>query len=155
MKKYYIIIISIILFACNNLKNKQQKDTNSTPNAEAITAETIDVDSALNRISRKKSETIDFNEKGSIQNNNLKSISSKGIYDVEGIITNLDFQGQNYLQISIDGVDGNIHTLWCTGGTSKFNWTNLKNGMHIGANGEWLDTEEGKQLEPTTLKILN
>lgn len=63
-------------------------------------------------------------------------------YTATGTIKDLEFQGNNYLKITLHADNGATIYIWCTGGTTtvysnnqkKF-WTDLNKGMKIGING--------------------
>lgn len=131
MKNCYIILISVILFSCNNPENKQQEDTNSTENIDPNNAETIDIDSAISRIDRK-----DAASKNSVMNiSDIDEQNNAGNINIEpfNIIPD-EFNGagcffstqKNSKPIFLEDVMGNALML-LDGNTVQLKWMDKTN----------------------------
>lgn len=80
--------------------------------------------------------------------------------DLVGVVTSLNFQGNNYLEIVVTG-DGKTSKIWCSGGSTQVfkgdeqvSWGQLQKGMKLCAAGKF-ETQEGQQqLNAQIISIL-
>jgi hypothetical protein len=91
----------------------------------------------------------------SIPNKNQK-------YAATGIIKSAEYQGNNYLKLTVTTINANKEILiWCSAGKTKIfaatnavTWTELKPGQKIGIVGKWIEEEGEKLLHASRIDLL-